>query len=627
VLFRSLLASAIEQAVAETLGELAPEPPPMGPLDVLLAKWVRRIDAVQSAHDSTRRTRLLIVFDQFEEYFLYHDDQDGEGTLAVELPRAITHEGLRANFAISIREDAYAQLDRFKGRVPNLFDSYVRIRHLDRDAAKRAIILPVEAFNRLLPPGDTPFSVQDELVTSVLDEVKAGSVVLGPAGAGSVGETTETRVETPFLQLVMWRLWQQTIAAGDHELTLARLKELGGAERIVHAHLNAAMQELDPAQQELAARVFHQLVTPSGTKIQHTLGDLSNYADLTPGELLPILETLAAKRILRPVDPPPGETEPRFEIFHDVLAAPILEWRAANVREVQERQKRRHERRKISLLASAAIVLALGVVAVVGLALSARQARNDARREARHARQQERLVKVGVSRDYAKRAFARLPTAPRQSLQMALRAFDIARTPQAEAAIRAALAQPQLVAHLPSKRDLLAATMSPDGTIVATESAGATSIWRTATRTHIADVTGPKAMVQVENQTIPRPPAFSPNGRLLATLSDNGTVRVWRPTSGARVAVLHGHRGAVMSVAFSRNGRLLVTAGVDGTAQLWRVGTWRRISVLRGHHGPVRTAAFSPNGSLVVTAGDDGTARIWKATGGTAITEIGRAHV
>ena len=71
--------------------------------------------------DEPPRSELLLVLDQFEEYFLYHPDEDGDGTLAVELPRAVMRENLRANFVVSIREDAYTQLDRFEGRIRNLF--------------------------------------------------------------------------------------------------------------------------------------------------------------------------------------------------------------------------------------------------------------------------------------------------------------------------------------------------------------------------------------------------------------------------------------------------------------------------------------------------------------------------
>ena len=92
---------------------------------------------------------LLLVLDQFEEYFLYHGNEDGEGTFAVEFPRAVNRPDLRANFLISIREDSLAKLDRFQGRIPRLFDNYLRIEHLDRESARQAVVRPLEKFNEL----------------------------------------------------------------------------------------------------------------------------------------------------------------------------------------------------------------------------------------------------------------------------------------------------------------------------------------------------------------------------------------------------------------------------------------------------------------------------------------------
>src|SRR5205807_5104724 len=54
------------------------------------------------------------ILDQFEEYFLYHEDDP----FADELAAAISEPGLRANFLLGLREDTLAKLDAFKGRIP-----------------------------------------------------------------------------------------------------------------------------------------------------------------------------------------------------------------------------------------------------------------------------------------------------------------------------------------------------------------------------------------------------------------------------------------------------------------------------------------------------------------------------
>jgi WD40 repeat protein len=63
--------------------------------------------------------------------------------------------------------------------------------------------------------------------------------------------------------------------------------------------------------------------------------------------------------------------------------------------------------------------------------------------------------------------------------------------------------------------------------------------------------------------------AFSPDGRLLATASNDKTARVWDPAAGEHLRTLTGHTSVVRAVAFSPDGRLLATASEDCTARVW----------------------------------------------------------
>ena len=119
--------------------------------------------------------------------------------------------GLRANFLVGAPRGRPREARWFKGQIPNLFANYLRLDHLDRDGGRAAILGPIERYNELAGRGES--SVEPELVEAVLDQVAAGRVDLGRAGRGGV-ETDEERIEAPYLQLVLERLWEVERAAG-----------------------------------------------------------------------------------------------------------------------------------------------------------------------------------------------------------------------------------------------------------------------------------------------------------------------------------------------------------------------------------------------------------------------------
>jgi WD40 repeat protein len=107
--------------------------------------------------------------------------------------------------------------------------------------------------------------------------------------------------------------------------------------------------------------------------------------------------------------------------------------------------------------------------------------------------------------------------------------------------------------------------------------------------------------------------SFSPNGQLIASASDDQTVKLWNP-NGSLVTTLRGHQGSVTHVAFSPDSKLIASASWDGMVKLWR-RNGKVVKTLRGHLGNVYSVSFSPNGEQIASVGIDRTIRLWTVGG------------
>ena len=106
-------------------------------------------------------------------------------------------------------------------------------------------------------------------------------------------------------------------------------------------------------------------------------------------------------------------------------------------------------------------------------------------------------------------------------------------------------------------------------------------------------------------------PRFSPDGKLLASASMEGTAKIWDFATGNLIATLTGHVGYVWAAVFSPDGKLLATCGHDQTIKLWDTATWREVATLIGHTNEVFSVAFTPDGSRLASASNDKTVKLW----------------
>jgi WD40 repeat protein len=108
--------------------------------------------------------------------------------------------------------------------------------------------------------------------------------------------------------------------------------------------------------------------------------------------------------------------------------------------------------------------------------------------------------------------------------------------------------------------------------------------------------------------------AFSPNGKTLASSSEDGTIRLWNLETGQPIGQpLTGHTGAVNGIAFSPDGMTLASAGADKTIRLWNAETGEAIGQpLTGHTASVNGVRFSADGQTLVSVGRDNNIITWE---------------
>ena len=601
---------------AELLERLRADPSSLG---AQLALWSREATGTgpASAPPSTTTNsvfriageptapKIAIVVDQAEEMLtLCHDDAERDA-FAKALVSAGASPDAPSRVVVSVREDFFGRL----ATVAPLRGVYSRTVEVvttpDRDALARTLYLPAKQFG---------YAFEDEqLITTMVDTVASEPAALA------------------LLQFCADRLWEVRDRTWKR-LTWDAYRALGGVEGALAAHADRVLAEMSPAQQRACRGLLLRLVTADRTRAVVARRELIESAS-SPDDANAVLDRLIAGRLLTAGESEEGG-EVRVEIVHEAL---LRHWGALAgwLDEDVEGQRLTHALRQAAREWETR-------KRPRGLVWRG-EALDDLKRWRKRAT--DRLTAEEAAFVQASEAEERRGSRIRRGLGAgafvatgAFAAFMFFQWRAAEDARREAERQ-----HAEAEvRGLVseARNQEPAGKL-----GEALALLRAAASLEPAETQAVSSLVSLDMERLSRAGAaarvlsghawglarlgLSPDGKVAATASRDGTVKLWDPGTGALIRTLDGKGDPILSIAFSPDGKTLVASngtvrGDRGFARVWDVATG---TSRRTHEIPskVEHVTVSPDGKLLVASTGKHGAQAFDLAEGTAFPGFGPA--
>ncbi len=537
--------------------------------------------------------RLLLFVDQFEELYTLCQKEEQE-LFADMLLQAIHQKSITLVF--TLRADFYGYVlsyrpfrDALQEFTPQLVSS------MSREELIAAIAQPAQKLF---------VQLEAQLQERILDDVG-----LEPGNL-------------PLLEFALTRLWSKQ---QNRMLTHQSYNEIGGVKKALANHAEQIYRQLSQTEQKQAQRIFVQLVRPGeGTEDTRRLATREEVGEENWG-LVSYLAGYQARLVVTGRDDKSGEDT--VEVVHEALIREwitLREWMNANrqFRVWQERLKvamlewKNNNHDSEALLRGVPLTVAEDWLHKRASVLTqeernfieASASQRDREKLERDRRRQRTIIALGsfwaVTLILAGVAsFGWWSAAIRQINSLTITSDALLNSDRRKA-LKASLKAVVQMQHTP---------------------------WVDAdTRTQVElalldtvhNVAAPNTLGGHANAV--RGVSFSPDGKMLASASDDNTVKLWNPAIGKEIKTLSGHTNVVWGVSFSPDGKMLASASADSTVKLWDTFTGKEIKTLSGHKSAVIGVSFSPDGKMLASAGRDSTVKLWDTFTGKEIKTLSR---